>query len=43
MARDIIEILNRTNQNVPSELVNAISTSFRGKGGGRGRGSGRRY
>ena len=45
MARDIIEILNRTSQTVPSELVNASSmSSFRGKGGGRGRGGGgRRY
>jgi ATP-dependent RNA helicase DDX5/DBP2 len=44
MARDIIEILNRTSQNVPNELVQASMTSFRGKGGGRGRGGGgRRY
>jgi superfamily II DNA/RNA helicase len=45
MARDIIEILNRTSQNVPQELVNASMTSFRGgKAGGRGRGGGgRRY
>ena len=43
MARDIIEILNRTNQHVPSELVSASSmASFRGKGGGRGRGGGGR-
>lgn len=44
MAREIIEILNRTSQNVPQELVNASMTSFRGgKGGGRGRGGGRRF
>ncbi|KAL7522397.1 hypothetical protein ACHAWX_007083 [Stephanocyclus meneghinianus] len=43
MARDIIEILSRTNQHVPSELVSASSmASFRGKGGGRGRGGGGR-
>eukprot|EP00804_Cyclotella_cryptica_P020318 CCRYP_014050-RA/>CCRYP_014050-RA protein AED:0.23 eAED:0.23 QI:2195/1/1/1/1/1/2/270/252 len=43
MAREIMEILNRTNQQVPSELVNASSmASFRGKGGGRGRGGGGR-
>jgi len=38
MARELIEILNRTTQNVPSEL-NSLS-SFSGGGGGRGR---RRY
>ena len=44
MAREIIEILNRTSQNVPQGLVNAAMTSFRGgKGGGRGRGGGRRF
>mmetsp|Transcript_24201 Transcript_24201/g.48130 ORF Transcript_24201/g.48130 Transcript_24201/m.48130 type:complete len:537 (+) Transcript_24201:54-1664(+) len=40
MARDIIEILNRTSQNVPNELQAAAMNS-RGGGGGRGRGRGR--
>ncbi|EED88448.1 atp-dependent RNA helicase [Thalassiosira pseudonana CCMP1335] len=45
MARDIIEILNRTQQNVPPELLNAVQTGGGryGGGGGRGRGGGRRY
>lgn len=43
MARDIIEVLNRTSQTVPQELVQASMTSFGGKRGGRGRGGGRRY
>jgi superfamily II DNA/RNA helicase len=41
MARDIIEILNRTSQNVPQELVQASMSSFGAKRGGRGRGGGR--
>ena len=45
MSRDIIEILNRTQQNVPPELLNAVQTGGGryGGGGGRGRGGGRRY
>jgi len=44
MARDIIEILNRTSQNVPPELVQASAMSGgRGRGRGRGGGGGRRY
>ena len=42
MARDIIEILNRTSQNVPSELQASAMASRGGGGRGRGRG-GRRY
>ena len=45
MARDIIEILNKTQQNVPPELLNAVKTGggrYVG-GGGLGRGGGRRY
>jgi ATP-dependent RNA helicase DDX5/DBP2 len=41
MARDIIGILNRTNQNVPNELQAAAMASSRGGGGGGGRGRGR--
>ena len=43
MAKDIIEILNRTSQNIPNELHNAAMMNRGGGGrGGRGRG-GRRY
>lgn len=42
MAKDIIEILNRTTQNVPNELHQAAMSSRGGGGRGRGRG-GRRY
>jgi len=42
MARDVIEILNRTSQNIPSELHQAAATNRGGGGGGR-RGYGRRY
>jgi len=45
MARELVEILQRTSQNIPPEL-NAMSSfsSGRGKGGrGGGRGGGRRY
>ena len=39
LAKDLIEILNRTSQNIPPELA-ALGT-FSGRGGGRGRGRGR--
>merc|ERR1712176_1211084 len=42
MAKEIIEILSRTNQNIPSELHQAAATNRGGGGGGR-RGYGRRY
>mmetsp|Transcript_9205 Transcript_9205/g.21223 ORF Transcript_9205/g.21223 Transcript_9205/m.21223 type:complete len:239 (-) Transcript_9205:1625-2341(-) len=42
MARDLVEILQRTNQNIPSELE-ALSTFSHGGRGGGGRGRGRRY
>lgn len=41
MAKEIIEILNRTTQNVPNELHSAAMSAPRG-GGGRGRGRGGR-
>merc|ERR1712238_144221 len=40
MAKDLMEILKRTNQNIPPEL-NALSSFSGGGGGGRGRGRGR--
>ena len=46
LARELIDILNRTEQNVPPELQAMASFSSRGGGGGgggRGRGGGRRY
>lgn len=46
LARELVETLNRTSQNVPQELqaLASFSSSGRGKGGGRGRGrGGRRY
>lgn len=42
VARELIEILNRTQQNIPPEL-HALSSFSGGKGRGRGRGGGRRY
>ena len=39
LAKDLVEILNRTSQNIPPELQ-ALG-SFSGRGGGRGRGRGR--
>ncbi len=41
MARDIIEILNRTSQNIPPELQAAAMNARGGGGRGRGRGRGR--
>jgi len=41
LARELIEILNRTEQNIPPELQAMASFSSRGGGGGRGRGGGR--
>jgi superfamily II DNA/RNA helicase len=44
MAKDLIDILNRTNQHIPPELSSLASFAFsgsRGGGGGRGRGRGR--
>merc|ERR1712085_189576 len=44
MAKDIIEILNRTDQVIPEELRSAAMNSYSGgRGGGRGYGGGRRY
>jgi len=44
MAKDIIEILNRTEQVIPEELRSAAMNSYSGgRGGGRGYGGGRRY
>ena len=40
MAKDLIEILNRTNQRIPPEL-SALAAFSGGRGGGRGRGRGR--
>jgi len=40
MAKDLIEILNKTNQNIPQGLLDAQSMGFGGRGRGRG---GRRY
>ena len=46
MARELVEILQRTSQNIPPELM-ALSSFSGGGGGGRGgsggRGGGRRY
>ena len=45
LSKELVEILNRTNQNIPPELkTNAAFASGRGGGGGgRGRGGGRRF
>mmetsp|Transcript_26016 Transcript_26016/g.40371 ORF Transcript_26016/g.40371 Transcript_26016/m.40371 type:complete len:338 (+) Transcript_26016:1088-2101(+) len=43
MARELISILNKTNQVVPPELVNAQSFGGGGKGGRGGGGRGRRF
>lgn len=43
MAREIIEILNRTEQNVSNELQSAAMNGGGGRGGRGGRGGGRRY
>jgi ATP-dependent RNA helicase DDX5/DBP2 len=43
MAKDIIEILNRTSQNIPNELHAAAMANRGGGRGGRGRGGGRRF
>lgn len=40
MARELVEILNRTNQNIPPELQ-GLANAPTSRGGGRGRG--RRY
>lgn len=41
LARELIQILNRTDQHIPPELQ--ALASFSGGRGGRGRGGGRRY
>jgi ATP-dependent RNA helicase DDX5/DBP2 len=41
MAKDLIEILNRTNQHIPPELSALAAFSGGRGGGGRGRGRGR--
>jgi len=45
MARELVDILQRTSQNIPLELQSLASFSggSRGGGGGRGRGRGRKY
>lgn len=45
MARELVDILQRTNQDIPLELKSlaSFSGSSRGGGGGRGRGRGRKY
>ena len=43
MAKDLIEILNRTSQHIPPELSALAAFSGGRGGGGRGRGRGRRY
>ena len=40
LAKDLVEILNRTSQNIPPELQ-ALGSFSSGRGGGRGRGRGR--
>ena len=42
LARELIEILQRTNQNIPPAL-HSMNSYGGGRGGGRGRGRGRRY
>lgn len=43
LARELVEILNRTEQNIPSELQSMATFAPRGGRGGGGRGGGRRY
>merc|ERR1712176_1581612 len=43
LARELVEILNRTEQNIPSELQSMATFAPRGGRGGGGRGGGRRW
>jgi ATP-dependent RNA helicase DDX5/DBP2 len=43
LAKDLVEILRRTNQNVPPELQGGFNTSFSTGGGFKGKGGGGRW